>query len=67
MHTFEGFSGHSGRREIINFMHKLNPRPKRVILNHGESSRSLDLSSTLHKTFKIETSVPRNLESLRLK
>ncbi len=65
--TFEGFSGHAGRKELLNFVHRINPRPKRVILNHGESSRALDLSSSIHKIFKIETSVPRNLETVRLK
>ena len=43
------------------------PKPKRVIINHGEISKSLDLSSALYKLNRMETNVPRNLETLRLR
>ena len=66
IHTIEGLSGHADRRELMNFLRRASPRPKRVILNHGESSRCLDMASSIHKQFKIETSAPKNLESLRL-
>jgi len=65
--TIEGFTGHSGRRELMGFVHNCEPRPKKVILNHGENSRCLDLASSLHKTYRIETVAPRNLEAIRLK
>lgn len=67
IYTIEGFTGHSGRKELLNFVYRCDPKPKKVILNHGESSRCLDLASSLHKMNRIETSAPRNLESLRLK
>ena len=66
VHTIEGLSGHADRRELMNFLRRVSPRPKRVILNHGESSRCLDMASSAHKQFKIETSAPKNLESIRL-
>ena len=66
VHTIEGLSGHADRRELMNFLRRASPRPKRVILNHGESSRCLDMASSVHKQFKIETSAPKNLESIRL-
>ncbi|MFW5852611.1 MAG: MBL fold metallo-hydrolase RNA specificity domain-containing protein, partial [Nanoarchaeota archaeon] len=66
IHTIEGLSGHADRREIINFIRRSSPRPKRIILNHGESSRCLDLASSIHKQYKIETNAPRNLESIRI-
>lgn len=65
--TIEGFTGHSGRQELMNFVKKCTPRPKKVLINHGESSRVLDLASSIHKTFRIETVAPRNLESIRLR
>ncbi|MEM3690374.1 MAG: beta-CASP ribonuclease aCPSF1, partial [Candidatus Micrarchaeia archaeon] len=65
--TIEGFSGHSSRKELLNFIYKCNPKPKKVIVHHGESSRCLDLASTIHKQFRIETAAPRNLEVVRLK
>ncbi|TVQ63697.1 MAG: beta-CASP ribonuclease aCPSF1, partial [Spirulina sp. DLM2.Bin59] len=53
VHTIEGLSGHADRRELMNFLRRATPRPKRVILNHGESSRCLDMASSIHKQFKI--------------
>jgi hypothetical protein len=65
--TLEGFSGHSGRQELMNFVYKCQPRPKKIILNHGENSRCLDLASSLHKACRVETTAPRNLDSLRIR
>lgn len=67
VNTIEGFSAHAGRNEIMAFFNNMKPRPKRIIINHGEVSRSLDLASSLYKLTRTETNVPRNLESERLK
>jgi uncharacterized protein len=67
IHTVEGFSGHSGRKQLMSYVYKLNPRPKKVIVNHGESSRCLDLASSIHKMYKVESAAPRNLETIRLR
>jgi uncharacterized protein len=64
--TVEGFSGHSDRVQLMNFVASLDPRPQRVILNHGEESKAIDLSSSLHKRFNLESRVPYNLEAIRL-
>ncbi|MBN2880735.1 beta-CASP ribonuclease aCPSF1 [Candidatus Woesearchaeota archaeon] len=64
--TIEGFSGHSDRKQLMSYMSKVSPKPARVIMNHGESSRCLDLASSIHKQFRVETIVPKNLESIRL-
>ena len=63
---FTGMSPHAGRNEIINFFNNLRPKPKRIIVNHGEISKSLDLASSLYKLHRVETNVPRLLETLRL-
>ena len=65
--AIDGLSGHSGRNQLMAFVNNVTPRPKKVILNHGEQSRCLDLGSSIYKTFKIETAVPKNLETIRLK
>lgn len=65
--TAEGFSGHSDRNELMRFVQNCTPRPRKVIINHGESSRCLDLASSIHKAFRIETVCPRNLEAVRIK
>jgi uncharacterized protein len=64
---FNGLSPHAGRGEIISFFNNMRPKPKRIIVNHGEVSKSLDLASSLYKLNRVETNVPRGLETLRLK
>ena len=65
--TIEGFSGHSSRQQLMNFVRNCSPRPKRVIVNHGESSRALDFASSVHKQYRVETVAPRNLDTLRIR
>ncbi len=65
--VFKGLSPHSGRNEIMSFFSRISPKPKRIIINHGEVSKSIDLASSLYKAYRIETNVPRILETLKLK
>lgn len=65
--TVDGMTAHAGRNEIMSFFNHIRPKPKRIIVNHGEVSRTLDLASSLYKAQRTETNVPRNLETLRLK
>lgn len=60
-------TGHSDRKELVNFVSKCNPPAKKIIVNHGENMRILDLASSLHKQFRLETCAPRNLETLRIR
>lgn len=62
-----GLSPHSGRNELMNYIKNMDPKPKRVIINHGEVSKSLDLASSIYKLNRIETTVPRGLETIRLR
>jgi uncharacterized protein len=65
--TISGLSAHAGRTEILSFFNNMRPKPKRIMINHGEVSKCLDLSSTLYKMNRVETNVPRNLETIRLR
>ena len=60
-------TNHSDRRQLMNFIKRCNPQPRKIIIVHGESSRCLDLASSIHKTFRIETVAPKNLEVIRIK
>ena len=62
-----GLSPHSGRNELMGYFNNMRPKPKRIIVNHGEVSKSLDLASALYKLNRVETTVPRNLETIRLR
>ncbi len=50
----------------MNYVATVDPRPSRIILNHGEESKAIDLSTSLHKRFNLESRVPYNLEAVRL-
>lgn len=65
--TMYGLSAHSGRNELLQYISRMNPKPKRIIINHGEVSKCLDLASSLYRLNRVETVVPRNLETIRLK
>jgi len=64
--TVEGFSGHSDRAQLLNFVRRVSPKPQRVICVHGDENKCTDLASALYKLFKVETRAPRNLETIRL-
>ena len=66
VHKLE-ITGHSDRKQLLTFVYRCNPKPKKVIVNHGENSRCLDLASSIHKLNRIETVAPRNLEAIRIK
>ena len=65
--TIDGLSAHAGRNELLNFANQSQPRASKIILNHGEQSRCLDLASSIYKLHHIETNVPKNMETIRLK
>ena len=60
-------TNHSDRRQLMNFIKRCNPQPKKVIIVHGESSRCLDFATSIYKQYHIETIAPKNLEVLRIK
>ncbi len=61
----DGFSGHSDFNQIMNFVAKV--KPKRVLVNHGERSKSENVASAVYSRLKIRSSVPDNREILRLR
>jgi len=65
--TVDGLSGHSDRNQLLSYINRLGAKPSRVLVAHGEVSRAVDLARSIYKLFRIETSAPRNLESIRLK
>ncbi|MBI4983162.1 beta-CASP ribonuclease aCPSF1 [Candidatus Woesearchaeota archaeon] len=60
-------TNHSDRKQLMNFVRRCNPQPRKVVVLHGESSRCLDLASSIHKQYRIETVAPKNLEVVRIR
>lgn len=63
--TVDGFSGHSDRKQLINYIKFLNPKPSKIVTVHGDENKCIELASTIYKTYKIETRAPLNMETIR--
>ena len=66
IHTVDGFSGHSDRKQLMAWVNHLNPRPEKIFTIHGEEKNTIDLASSIYKRFRIETHSPKNLETYRM-
>ena len=65
--SIEGFSGHSDRRQIINYIRRVTSRPEKIIVCHGERAKCLNVSNFLRRRFKINAVAPETLETIRLR
>jgi len=65
--SIEGFSGHSDRKQIINYIGRVTPKPERIIVCHGEKAKSISMANILQRTCKIEVRVPEILETVKLR
>jgi KH/beta-lactamase-domain protein len=64
--SIEGFSGHSDRRQIINYIVQLMPRPERVVVCHGERAKCLSIANFIERRCEVQTLVPSVMETFRL-
>jgi len=64
--SIEGFSGHSDRRQIINYVTHLNPKPERVVVCHGERAKCLGIADFLSRRCEIDAFAPALMETFRL-
>ncbi|MCJ7719323.1 beta-CASP ribonuclease aCPSF1 [Candidatus Bathyarchaeota archaeon] len=64
--SIEGFSGHSDRRQIINYVTHLNPKPERVVVCHGERAKCLSIADFLSRRCEIDAFAPALMETFRL-
>jgi KH/beta-lactamase-domain protein len=61
----DGFSGHSDFNQILSFISRV--KPKRVLVNHGEKSKSENIASSIYSKLKIRSSVPDNRDIIKLR
>ena len=64
--SIEGFSGHSDRRQIVNYVMQLKPKPERVIVCHGERVKCLGLANFLQRRCDVQAFAPLVMETFRL-
>ncbi len=65
-YTVEGFSGHSDFRQLLNYVRRLHPQPRRVFVIHGEESKCENLSRIVSKQRGVHGIAPENLDTFYL-
>ncbi len=66
MVTIDGFSGHSDRNQLFDYVDALNPTPRKIICHHGDPQTCNAFRQGLREKFRVQTYAPANLETLRL-
>jgi KH/beta-lactamase-domain protein len=64
--SIEGFSGHSDRRQIFNYVTHLRPKPERVVVCHGERAKCLSMADFIERRCEIRSFAPALMETFRL-
>jgi len=65
--SIEGFSGHSDRRQLVNYVRRLSAKPERIIVCHGERAKCFSVAGLFQRVCKTEVLVPGLLETIRLR
>jgi KH/beta-lactamase-domain protein len=65
--SVRGFSGHSDRRQLTNYIRRLRPKPERIIVLHGEKTKSISMAKFFNRKYKMEALVPEVLETIKLR
>jgi KH/beta-lactamase-domain protein len=62
----DGFASHSNYDQLMQYVMRLRPKLRRVLVNHGERSKAQNLASSINKMFKIQTQHPLVQEAIKL-
>ena len=62
----DGFSGHSDYNQLMSFVQRLRPKLRRVLVNHGERSKSENLAMNIRRTYKLAAHYPQVQEAIKL-
>jgi len=65
--SIEGFSGHSDRRQLFNYIRRIAPKLERIIVCHGERAKCLNMLNIFQRTYKTEVLAPSILETIKLR
>ena len=61
IHSIEGFSGHSDRSQLLRYIADISPKPKRIILNHGEVENIMAFRDSIIR-YRHRLGLPRDIE-----
>ncbi len=62
----DGFGSHSDYNQAMEYVKRLRPKLRRVLVNHGERTKAQNLASSINKFFKIQTQHPLVQEAIKL-
>jgi uncharacterized protein len=62
----DGFGSHSDYNQAMEYVKRLRPKLRRVLVNHGERPKAQNLASSINKFFKIQTQHPLVQEAVKL-
>jgi len=62
----DGFSGHSDYNQLMSYVHRLRPKLRRVLVNHGERRKSENLSMSIRRMYHVTTHYPQVQEAIKL-
>jgi predicted metal-dependent RNase len=62
----DGFGSHSDYNQVMEYVKRLRPKLRRVLVNHGERPKAQNLASSINKFFKIQTQHPLVQEAIKL-
>ncbi|MEM3373042.1 MAG: beta-CASP ribonuclease aCPSF1 [Candidatus Anstonellales archaeon] len=65
--SIEGFSGHSDRIQMIQYLKKMRNKISKIFTVHGEANKTIEFAQTLGRIFKGVGYAPLSLETVRLK
>jgi hypothetical protein len=65
--SVRGFSGHSDRRQLVNYIQRVKPKPERIIVLHGEKSKSMSMAHLFKRKYNVDALVPEVLETIKLR
>jgi predicted metal-dependent RNase len=62
----DGFASHSNYDQLMQYVFRLRPKLRRILVNHGERAKAQSFASSLNKIYKIQTQHPLVQEAVRL-
>ncbi|MFB5648875.1 MAG: beta-CASP ribonuclease aCPSF1, partial [Candidatus Nitrosomaritimum aestuariumsis] len=62
----DGFSGHSDYNQLMSFVQRLRPKLRRVLVNHGERSKSENLAMNIRRMYRVPSHYPQIQEAIKL-
>ena len=66
MERLDGFSGHSDYNQLMSFVHRLRPKLRRVLVNHGERRKSENLAMSIRRMYRLPAHYPQVQEAIKL-